>query len=192
VSAKQEETADHSLILIGLGANLPSRFGAPRQTLENALAHLQAEGVRVVRQSGFWRSPPQPISPQPWYINAVIAVATPRGPPSLLALLHGLEAEFGRVRRQTNAARPLDLDLLAYGNKIRHKRAPILPHPRLAERAFVLMPLAEIAPQWRHPVTGESISTLIGALPPDHGAQRLSGVSGVLDHRTDLTTRSTR
>jgi 2-amino-4-hydroxy-6-hydroxymethyldihydropteridine diphosphokinase len=174
VSAKQEETADRSLILIGLGANLPSRFGAPRQTIEAALAHLQAEGVAVIRQSGFWHSPPQPISSQPWFINAVAAVATRRGPASLLALLHHLEAEFGRIRRQTNAARPLDLDLLAYRNKISHEGVPVLPHPRLTERAFVLMPLAEIAPRWCHPVSGESIGTLVGALPPDHRAQRLS------------------
>ena len=88
-------------------------------------------------------------------------------PAALLALLHRTEAEFGRVRRWRNEARVLDLDLLAYGDLASDGAdgGPVLPHPRMADRAFVLLPLAEIAPGWRHPATGQTVEALIAALP---------------------------
>lgn len=120
-------------------------------------------GIRVVRQSGFYRSPPVPASDQPWYVNAVAEVATDLSPEGLLAALHGLEAQFGRARREINEARTVDLDLLDYRGQIRTKEqgAPVLPHPRMAGRGFVLVPLAEISPGWRHPVTGLAVEELI-------------------------------
>jgi 2-amino-4-hydroxy-6-hydroxymethyldihydropteridine diphosphokinase len=155
-------------ILIGLGANLPSPVhGAPASTLEAALRRLEERGVNLLSRSHWWESAPIPVSDDPWYVNGVAEVATTLGPEALLALLHDVEAEFGRVRPYPNAPRVLDLDLLAYGN-VRHEGPlpPLLPHPRLAERGFVLLPRAEIRPEWRHPVSGRSLPEMIAALPP--------------------------
>ena len=161
------------MILVGLGGNLDSpRFGPPRRTLEAALERLEAQGIRVLARSGFYTSAPVPASSQPWYVNAVARVATGLSPQALLAALLALEAEFGRSRAVINAARVLDLDLLAYDDRVTPPDAhPTLPHPRLAGRAFVLLPLAEIAPEWRHPGTGAPVSALVAALPPDQTAR---------------------
>ena len=166
-------------ILIGLGANLPSeRFGGPRQTLEAALAELERRGVKVLRRSRWYESAPVPRSDQPWYVNGVAAVETALGPEALLAVLHDVEHDFGRVRGARNAARAVDLDLLAYGDLVRAgPEAPLLPHPRAAERAFVLLPLAEIAPGWRLPGRGETVEALAARLPPDQEIRPL-GVAG--------------
>ncbi|QEX16724.1 7,8-dihydro-6-hydroxymethylpterin-pyrophosphokinase [Hypericibacter terrae] len=162
-------------ILIALGANLPSpRFGAPRATLEAALAAIAAKGVRILRRSSWWESEPVPASDQPWYVNGVAAVATALEPVALLRLLHGVEAEFGRIRGARNEARLLDLDLLAYGDRRREgPEPPLLPHPRLADRAFVLLPLAEVAPDWRHPVSQETVRQLIARLPAGQKIRRI-------------------
>lgn len=152
--------------LIGLGANLPSeRFGPPVATLEAALSELERSGLRIVARSRWWESAPVPPSGQPWYVNGVVRAVTALDPGSVLDLLHRVEADFGRVRSIPNAARIIDLDLLAQGRVVRDA-APILPHPRLTERAFVLLPLREVSPGWRHPVSGEGIDALIAALPP--------------------------
>jgi 2-amino-4-hydroxy-6-hydroxymethyldihydropteridine diphosphokinase len=154
-------------ILIGLGANLPSpEHGAPVETLEAALAVLAARGLRIQARSRWWESAPVPLSDQPWYVNGVIEVETGLGPEALLALLHAVEARFGRLRSVPNAPRILDLDLLAYGSLVREgPEPPLLPHPRMAERAFVLRPLSEIRPGWRHPATGRSLPEMIARLP---------------------------
>lgn len=163
------------MILIGLGANLPSTgFGPPRATLEAALAELAREGLAVVRRSRWYRSAPVPPSDQPWFVNGVAAVATDLAPAEVLAALHRIEARFGRVRRARDEARVLDLDLLAYDDLVRTEGAPPrLPHPRLHARAFVLLPLAEVAPGWRHPVLGKTVEDLVAELPPDQVAEPL-------------------
>jgi 2-amino-4-hydroxy-6-hydroxymethyldihydropteridine diphosphokinase len=161
------------MILIGLGANLASpEFGAPTASLEAALRMLQESGVRIVARSRWYRSAPVPASSQPWFVNGVVAVETALDPTALLALLHQIEARFGRVRRERNAARVLDLDLLDYAGRVSDPAGPppILPHPRLGERAFVLLPLAEVAPHWRHPRSGTDVETLLAGLPPGQAA----------------------
>lgn len=163
--------AADSPILIALGANLPSAdLGSPRETLEAALAALARRGVRVTRRSRWYESAPVPPSGQPWYVNGVVSVETGLGPEALLALLHEIESQFGRVRGERNAARVVDLDLVAYGELVRPgPAAPILPHPRAHERAFVLLPLAELAPGWRlpgaAPGSGPTVEELIARLP---------------------------
>lgn len=155
--------------LLGLGANLSSaRHGSPRETLLAALAALAAAGVRVLARSRWYDSAAWPDPSQPRYWNAVVAVETALDPVSLLVLLHRVEEGLGRVRGALNAPRTVDLDLLDYDGLVRNgPDAPILPHPRMAERGFVLLPLRDVAPNWRHPVTGASVDALISALPPD-------------------------
>jgi 2-amino-4-hydroxy-6-hydroxymethyldihydropteridine diphosphokinase len=164
--ATQGKLPADDLVLIGLGANLPSSFGQPPATLRAALDRLNAAGVETLHRSRFWHSAPVPTSDQPWYVNAVAAIATQLPPDRLLALLHEVEAEFGRVRGEVNAPRLIDLDLLAHGREIRDEGTPILPHPRLSQRAFVLLPLCDIAPDWRHPVTGKTAEQMTADLPP--------------------------
>lgn len=155
------------MIFIGIGANLPSSFGSPCETCQRALEALAEAGLRLTGQSRWYESAPVPASDQPWYVNGVVAVETAEDPAGLLAILHRTEALFGRVRRTRNEARVLDLDLLDYHGLVRPgPAAPILPHPRLRDRAFVLLPLAELAPEWHHPATGEAISRLIAGLDP--------------------------
>jgi 2-amino-4-hydroxy-6-hydroxymethyldihydropteridine diphosphokinase len=152
-------------VLIALGGNLPSRLGGPRATLEAALAALEEAGVRILKRSSWYTSAPVPASGQPWFVNGVVMAETALDPARLLEVLHGIEAAFGRVREEKNAARTLDLDLLAHGNTVQAAQDPILPHPRLQERAFVMVPLAEIAPEWRHPVLGRSAAEILAAIP---------------------------
>jgi 2-amino-4-hydroxy-6-hydroxymethyldihydropteridine diphosphokinase len=156
------------MIFLGLGANLPSAaHGAPRETCEAALQSLESRHVAVLRRSRWWLSAPVPAGPQPWFVNGVAEVESDLDPDSLLSLLHEVEAEAGRVRSVVNAPRPLDLDLLAWHELVRApETGAILPHPRMAERAFVLFPLAELAPGWVDPRSGRAIADLIAALPP--------------------------
>lgn len=163
-------------VFIGAGANLPhSSYGTPRETLEAAFEELARRGVSVLRVSAWFATAPVPASDQPWYQNAVIEVATDLSADRLLAILHEVEEAFGRVRTTLNAPRMIDLDLLDFRGEIARGGAGLatLPHPRLASRAFVLRPLADLAPQWRHPVTGEAIQALLAALPADQVTERL-------------------
>ena len=157
------------MIFIGLGANLPHpEHGAPRQTCEAALAALQQAGISVVRRSRWYESAPVPPSDQPLFVNAVAEIESDLAPADLLAELHRVEADFGRRRGEPNAARVLDLDLLAHGRTVSAPgELPVLPHPRMTTRAFVVLPLAELEPAWRHPVSDLTAVELAEALPPD-------------------------
>lgn len=155
------------MILVGIGSNLAApRFASPMNTAAAALAELPAIGVAVVRRSRWYLSEPVPPSGQPWYVNAVIAVETRLAAASLLDRVLELEARFGRRRGMRDAARTLDLDLLDYDGLQCESERLVLPHPRLHERRFVLAPLAEIAPQWRHPRLGSTAAELLARLSP--------------------------
>jgi 2-amino-4-hydroxy-6-hydroxymethyldihydropteridine diphosphokinase len=150
-------------IFIALGANIPSAAGSPEATLKAAIAALRARGVRVLEVSSFHRTPAWPDPSDPPFANAVARIETALQPVALLELLHEVETDFGRKRSAPNAPRTLDLDLIDYGGRIEGGRVQI-PHPRMPVRRFVLEPLAEIAPDWVHPMTEMPIAALLAAL----------------------------
>lgn len=174
--------------LISLGANVASPGHSLAGTLGDALERV-ADGDRLtlVARSRWFRSPAFPPGSGPDFVNGAAAIETDLEPGEILARLHGVEAAFGRVRPARWAPRVCDLDLLACGDRILPdvqtlKRwmeidlgeaqtvAPprlILPHPRMHERAFVLMPLADVAPDWRHPLTGATVIEMLEALPEE-------------------------
>jgi 2-amino-4-hydroxy-6-hydroxymethyldihydropteridine diphosphokinase len=162
------------LILIGVGGNLTSpRFGAPPDTLAAALVALEAEGVQVATRSAWYRTEPVPRSDQPWFVNAVASLITHLAARDLLVVLQAAEGQFGRVRGERNAARVLDLDLLDYRGQVTETSSLVLPHPRLHQRRFVLQPLAEIAPDWRHPLSGLTAEQLLSRLAAKQPIERL-------------------
>jgi 2-amino-4-hydroxy-6-hydroxymethyldihydropteridine diphosphokinase len=157
------------MILIALGANLPSHAGAPADTLVAALREIEQSGIAIEAVSPFYVSPAWPDPADPSFVNAVARVRSLLAPADLLARLHAVEEHFGRKRGLRNAPRTLDLDLLDYDGRI-EGGPPVLPHPRIEARGFVLVPLADIVPEWRHPVSGSSVGELIAALPEDQRA----------------------
>lgn len=163
-------------ILVALGGNLESpEFGAPEQTLEAALGLMPSFGIAVVKRSSWYRSEPVPTADQPWFVNGVAMVETKAQPVELLAVLHSIEERFGRTRALRNESRVLDLDLLAFGRECRSVSGGlVLPHPRIAERAFVLLPLREIVEAWHHPITGQTPAEMFEGLPTAQKIQRIS------------------
>lgn len=175
----------NTTFLIALGANLPSAEGPPAQTLVQALRALTDAGLELRALSRFYRSPAFPAGSGPDYVNACAALTAALSPQDVLAALHHVEAQLGRERHGRWAARGIDLDLIAAEGRIlpdsatqsewrclpldaQMRLAPdrlILPHPRLQDRAFVLIPLAEIAPHWRHPATGQCVADMLEGLP---------------------------
>lgn len=171
------------MIFLGLGGNMPSeRFGPPRATLDAALIALKRHDVELRRRSRWYHSRPLPDDGQPWYVNGVAEIETTLPPDELLARLLEIEREFGRERRQRWAPRTIDLDLLAYHEHSNWASgaaaAPVLPHPRLHVRAFVLVPLAELVPGWRHPVLGHTVEAMLKVLPTGQYVAPLEPVPG--------------
>lgn len=162
------KSAMNTLHLIALGANLPAPDGAsPRMTCERALHRLAAlPGLTLQARSRWFSTAPVPPSGQPRYINGVVRLAGTADPAALLAALHEIEHEAGRLRGAPDAARTLDLDIIDMAGIVRDQPDPVLPHPRCHLRAFVLLPLRDIAPHWRHPRAKKSVSELISVLPP--------------------------
>ena len=167
------------MILIAAGSSLPFCNVDSQQIVLRAFSALERiSNLQAV--SSLYETPAWPDPADPPFVNAVAAIETVLPPEALLTALHAIEAGFGRRRRQRNAPRTLDLDLLAYhderrpqGDPAEAQSGPILPHPGIATREFVLAPLAEIAPDWRHPVTGERASAMLAALPTRQ-ARRIS------------------
>jgi len=155
---------------IALGANLPSLVGAPAETLTAAIDRLGQQG-RVLSRSSFYRTAPMGYLDQPEFVNAAVLLETSLAPMPLLDALLAIERGFGRERGRgpTKGPRTLDLDLLLYDDLVLQEPALTLPHPAMHERRFVLAPLAEIAPQWSHPLLGSSMQELLDDLPKDAG-----------------------
>jgi 2-amino-4-hydroxy-6-hydroxymethyldihydropteridine diphosphokinase len=157
------------MILIALGANLVSPIGPPAVTIAAALDALAQCGVNIEAVSALYATPAWPDPSAPPYVNAAVRVDTDHSPAELMEILHKIESVYERTRGEKNAPRTLDLDLIDYHGRV-EEGPPTLPHPRMAERAFVLIPLSDIAPDWRHPVTGHSVTELIAALPEESRA----------------------
>ncbi|WP_438271188.1 2-amino-4-hydroxy-6-hydroxymethyldihydropteridine diphosphokinase [Shimia thalassica] len=171
--------------LLALGGNLPSHEGDPLLTLNGACKTLSRDNLRLCKVSRFYETPCFPAGAGPDYVNAAVTVESPLSASEMLKVLHEIEAEFGRERDQRWGMRTLDIDLIGGGDLVlpdrethaewmslpaeeQVRKTPdqlILPHPRLQDRAFVLMPLNDVAPDWKHPVLGLTVSQMLAALP---------------------------
>ncbi|WP_240784175.1 2-amino-4-hydroxy-6-hydroxymethyldihydropteridine diphosphokinase [Tabrizicola caldifontis] len=179
-------------LLVAFGANLPFDGAGPAETILKSVAALSGEGLQLFALSRFFATPCFPAGAGPDYVNAAALLTCSEDVDltSILARLHAVEARFGRERAQRWGMRTLDIDLLAVGDSVlpdaetqdRWRLLPpeaqvrttpdrlILPHPRLQDRAFVLVPLADVAPDWVHPRTGLGVLQMLDALPPEDRA----------------------
>ncbi len=171
--------------LVALGSNANRDLGHSLELVKAAILQLEGEELRITATSQFYQTPCFPAGAGPDFVNAAILVETAMPAKALLALFHEVEAQFGRERPSRWAPRTLDIDLISYGQEVipdRHEVqrwmdlplevqktvAPdelLLPHPRLQDRAFVLIPLIDIAPGWTHPLTGQTVKEMLDALP---------------------------
>lgn len=147
-------------VIVALGGNMAGDFGSSEALLEAALAGFAKAGLPMLRRSSWWRSAAWPDPNAQEYRNGVVLVEAQLSPQDLIRTLFMIEAEFGRRRGAPNASRTLDLDLIAYGRVVSDDPRLTLPHPRAHERLFVMGPLAQIDPGWRHPVLGRTAAEL--------------------------------
>lgn len=184
-----------ALIIVALGANVASTVGKPHETLQIALKLINRKAIDVLRVSSWWRTPAFPAESGDDFVNAVATLRSALAPSDILAQLHEVEAELGRVRQKRWEPRSCDLDLIAYEDQIAPDQTEvsrlmalgmtavdqpppdqlILPHPRMHERGFVLAPMAEVAPDWCHPILGKTTAELLADLP----AENLEGMERI-------------
>lgn len=155
-------------IYLSLGSNLGDR----EANIARAVDELRRRGVRVTRQSSIYETEPVEIREQAWFLNGVIEAETEKSPLELLRVLLEIERAMGRVRSVKYGPRLIDMDILFFGSATIDSQELVVPHPRLAERKFVLAPLAEIAPDIQHPVLRKTAAELL-ASPLDHSEVRL-------------------
>ncbi len=156
------------VVYIALGSNVGDRVAM----LERAIAAMNSAGIQVLRQSSFYVTEPVDSPGQTWFLNAVVEAETALLPLQLLHALLRIERELGRRRITPHGPRTIDLDILFYGSSVIRSKELQLPHPRLSERRFVLVPLAQIAPEFRHPALHKSVTQLL-AETPDRSEVRL-------------------
>ena len=152
------------MILISIGGNMIFDGMSPAICHARAVRRLADFGIHITRHSRFYQTPAWPDPGDPPFNNAVIAVRTDLSPQDLLQSLLAVEQEFGRTRSFKNAPRTLDLDLLTYDDVVMQSEDLVLPHPRLAERPFILQPLSDIAPGWTHPQNGQTVTAMLAGL----------------------------
>ena len=149
------------LVYLSLGSNLGDRAAH----LRRALDELAAEGIEIARVSPFYRTEPVDYRPQPWFLNAAAEIRTELLPLRLLSTLQRIERRLGRRRTVPKGPRTIDLDILFYDNAVVRSAALTIPHPRMEARKFVLVPLSELAPDLRHPVTRKTAREMLNETP---------------------------
>ena len=157
------------MVILGLGSNLSSSFGDRFKNIELALSALNNYGIIVIKRSSFYETPSFPNNKNPKFINIIVEVITKLPPVDLASVLIFIEESLERTRSVKNDPRTCDIDIIDYANNVmsfKYKNHDfVVPHEKLTFRNFVLYPLQEIKPEWKHPETKKSISTLIDELP---------------------------
>ncbi len=159
----------HKLVYLSLGSNVGDRA----VNLNDAIGRLAALG-QVVAVSSFYETEPVGLTAQPWFLNCALKLDTEKMPKQLIAEILDLEQEMGRHRLQKNGPRTIDIDILLFGSSIVETKGLTIPHPAMHERRFVLEPLAEIAPDVRHPVFKRAIRELRDTLPAGQTVRKLN------------------
>ena len=160
---------------LALGSNLGDRKGY----LKNAVEALEQRGIQVVRRASIYETEPKGLEIQPWFLNTAALCRTDFDPGRLLEVCLAIERDNERIRDQSNGPRTLDIDIIFYGDRVIDEPELTIPHPRFSERRFVLVPLAEVAPDFVDPVSGKTIATLLEECPDQAAVRRVSGFDEV-------------
>ena len=156
------------MIILSLGSNLSSSYGNRFQNIDLAILNLEVHGIQIIKKSSYYETPSYPNKNNPRFINVIISVKTDLSPDGLMSVLIGIEEKLERKRNKKNDPRTCDIDIIDYNNQVldfKYKNLNItIPHKKLIFRNFVLLPLQEISPEWKHPITKENIRTIIDNL----------------------------